>query len=258
MDGLTGHEPIAHGLTGAQILALWDTYGAAAPAVRALGILASCTDLGRDELLALTVGRRNQMLYACRRRTLGASMAAFAHCPHCGEAVEFVMDLDNLHAADVAAPPQEFVCPHADGCYRLDVRPPTVGDLLALAADAAADVETLRERLLARCVTAAARDGVAVTVASLPVPVSHALAAHLAAVDPWAETLLELACPACATRWHAAVDIGEFFWREVTVQAKRLLREVHLLARGYGWREADILALHPRRRQAYLDLLLES
>ncbi|MEZ4718279.1 MAG: hypothetical protein R2851_19635 [Caldilineaceae bacterium] len=80
----------------------------------------------------------------------------------------------------------------------------------------------------------------------------------LAAVDPWAETLLELACPACATRWHAAVDIGEFFWRELTVQAKRLLREVHLLARGYGWREADVLALHPRRRQAYLDMLLES
>ena len=54
------------------------------------------------------------------------------------------------------------------------------------------------------------------------------------------------------------MDIGEFFWRELTVQAKRLLREVHLLARGYGWREADVLALHPRRRQAYLDLLLES
>ena len=249
----------AHGLTAAQILALWDAYAAAAPAARALGILASCTDQGRDELPALTVGRRNQLLYACRRRTLGASMAAFAHCPHCGEAVEFVLDLDNLHAADRPAPPEpDFVWRHADGCYRLEVRPPTVGDLLALAGSASADAETLRRQLLARCVTAAACDDVAVDVTSLPVPVSRALAAHLAAVDPWAETLLELACPACATRWHAAVDIGEFFWREVTVQAKRLLREVHLLARGYGWREADVLALHPRRRQAYLDLLLES
>ena len=35
-------------------------------------------------------------------------------------------------------------------------------------------------------------------------------------------------------------------------RAQRLLMEVHLLARAYGWREADILGMSPARRNAYL------
>jgi hypothetical protein len=30
---------------------------------------------------------------------------------------------------------------------------------------------------------------------------------------------------------------------------------VHLLARAYGWRETDILALSARRRQSYIELI---
>jgi hypothetical protein len=52
-------------------------------------------------------------------------------------------------------------------------------------------------------------------------------------------------------------DIVSFFWTELSAQAKRLLREVHTLARGYGWREADILAMSARRRQLYLDLVTD-
>src|SRR5206468_730296 len=37
--------------------------------------------------------------------------------------------------------------------------------------------------------------------------------------------------------------------------AGRLLREVDALARAYGWREPDILALTPWRRDAYLQLV---
>jgi hypothetical protein len=33
-----------------------------------------------------------------------------------------------------------------------------------------------------------------------------------------------------------------------------MLREVDTLAAAYHWAEADILALSPRRRQAYLEL----
>jgi hypothetical protein len=33
------------------------------------------------------------------------------------------------------------------------------------------------------------------------------------------------------------------------------LREVHTLAWAYGWREADILAMSPARRQFYIELV---
>jgi hypothetical protein len=38
----------------------------------------------------------------------------------------------------------------------------------------------------------------------------------------------------------------------VAARAQRLLMEVHLLARAYSWRESDILAMSPARRNAYL------
>ena len=40
-----------------------------------------------------------------------------------------------------------------------------------------------------------------------------------------------------------------------TAWAVRLLGEVHELASAYGWREHDVLALSPWRRQAYLQMV---
>ena len=53
------------------------------------------------------------------------------------------------------------------------------------------------------------------------------------------------------------VRYRSYLWHEVDAWALRLLRDVHRLARAYSWREADILALSPSRRQCYLDLLNE-
>jgi hypothetical protein len=51
-------------------------------------------------------------------------------------------------------------------------------------------------------------------------------------------------------------DIVSFLWTEIAAEAKRLLREVHILASAYGWREADIFSLSPLRRQFYLEAVL--
>ena len=71
--------------------------------------------------------------------------------------------------------------------------------------------------------------------------------------DPQAEVLMPLTCPNCEHSWHSLFDIVSFFWTELTSQAKQLLQEVHVLARFYGWREADILAMTTVRRRFYLD-----
>ncbi len=76
----------------------------------------------------------------------------------------------------------------------------------------------------------------------------------MAEQDPQAEILLDVACPACGHAWQTLLDIVDFVWREVSAGATRLLEEVHTLARAYHWREADILALSSRRRQAYLEM----
>jgi hypothetical protein len=101
------------------------------------------------------------------------------------------------------------------------------------------------------------RDGVEVDFGTRPPPraLVRALVERLGAADPGAETLLTLTCPACDHRWQTVLDVASFFWDELATRATRLLREVHTLARAYGWREAEILALPGRRRQSYLELV---
>ena len=81
------------------------------------------------------------------------------------------------------------------------------------------------------------------------------LAAHLEAVDPDADMTLDVTCSACGARSEAVFDVAVYLWTEIEAEALRLLRDVHCLARGYGWGEADILALSPFRRRAYLELV---
>lgn len=92
-------------------------------------------------------------------------------------------------------------------------------------------------------------------VSQLPESVITALSQRMAGADPQADVHLALDCPDCGHQWRAAFDIVSFFWSEIGVWAKRVLREVHILASAYGWREDDILAMSPWRRQVYLEML---
>ena len=64
-----------------------------------------------------------------------------------------------------------------------------------------------------------------------------------------------LSCPSCDHRWQMAFDILYFFWSEINAWASRIMQEVHVLARAYGWRENEILGMSPWRRQRYLKML---
>jgi rubredoxin len=74
----------------------------------------------------------------------------------------------------------------------------------------------------------------------------------LESADPWADLSLAFQCPACGRDGEAGFDVASYLWEEVDVSARQLLNEVHLLAQAYGWSEAEILALSPARRSAYL------
>ena len=93
---------------------------------------------------------------------------------------------------------------------------------------------------------------------ALPADVRAALARAMAESDPLAEVLVAVSCPACETVFAADLDLGAFVWAELRAHAQRLLREVDVLARAYGWTEADVLALDDRRRGAYLELAREA
>ena len=62
-------------------------------------------------------------------------------------------------------------------------------------------------------------------------------------------------CADCGHAWDALLDIGACFWAELASHARQLMDSVHRLASAYGWCEADILALSPARRSAYLAMV---
>lgn len=139
------------------------------------------------------------------------------------------------------------------GDHEARFRLPNSQDLLE--AVRSEDLESVRQHLLQRCLLGIYRQGQETAVDSLPDGMIQAVLERMEQADPQANLRLELSCPACNHSWQAAFDIVSFFWNEIGAWAVRMLREVHALASAYGWREADILAMSPRRRQAYLELI---
>lgn len=117
------------------------------------------------------------------------------------------------------------------------------------------NVEIAKASLLERCILQANHNGIEIAHQELPPEVVTQLAMQMAEVDPQAEMLFDLCCPGCQHEWQILFDIVSFFWTELNAQAKRLLLEVHQLARHYNWREADILSMSAMRRNLYLELI---
>ncbi|RYE87733.1 MAG: phage baseplate protein [Hyphomicrobiales bacterium] len=217
--------------------------------MRALALLAAALPETRvDELAGLSIGQRDASLLQLRELLFGPVLTAVTSCPSCGEQVESTFRVAQVRVAS-DRPPDPSYAVDISG-YRATFRLPNTCDLLKLA-----DAETACDALFARCLTEVRdADGAAVNPKSLTPAVIAGIAARMADADPQAEIELALVCPACEHRWPMVFDIAGFLWKELNAWALQTLRDVHTLARSYGWREADVLALSPTRRQAYLEL----
>jgi len=234
-------------LSSRQILWTWERGERWHPLDQALLLLAAAEpETPRQELAGLSVGRRDAGLLALRERTFGPRLRGFAACPGCAESLEFTLSTTDLRAKETEQKTWHALA--RDG-YRVRFRLPNSHDLAAVSGSS--EPTAARVLLLERCLVAR-KAGRPVPASALPTGVVEAVEARMSDLDPQGETILELRCAACGHQWRAALDIGSFFWQELAAEARRLLREVHLLASAYGWGEAEILALTPARRNAYL------
>jgi hypothetical protein len=240
-------------LTAIDVVGVWESGLGLRPPDRALAILVPAfPQTPLDELASLSLGRRDSYLLSIRERLFGSDIDCFAECPGCDERLEFTVNAAEIRVYDsFEARAREFEL-SANG-YDLRFRLIDTTDLAAISA--CEEREAAREMLVQRCVIEASHEGIQVPAATLPDEAVVALANRLAERDPMAEMSFDLTCPACAHRWQVVFDIADFLWTEISALAKRLLSEVHTLARAYGWREPDTLSLSARRRRYYLDLI---
>lgn len=252
------------GLTAAELLSAWEQ-GFGQPSFRRALILlsAACPDWSAEQLGRLSIGQRDGRLLALRERTFGEELVSVAACSACGEQMEASFSTADIRltalADEVGAPlpardsdEPEPLSLNLDG-YDVLFRLPNSTDLAAISGS----LEPLSSQhtLLQRCIQGASRDGAAIPYAELPADLLDAIALRMEEADPQANVQLNFSCVGCGKSWQAVFDIEAFFWGELNRWAERLLLEVHQLARAYGWREADILAMSPHRRRFYLDML---
>jgi len=210
---------------------------------RALLLHAAADPAADPETLAdRTLGERNAALLCLRQTLFGDALKSCVDCPECGERLEFALSA----AALLERAPASDDRPAFVECRGRTLRLPTTRDLASVAnePDEASATDKLLERLLA--------DG---APAELSVAAEE-LTTALDAADPCMDLGTDLTCPACEHQWSATFDVPGFLWEEIDVRVRRLLDEVHTLARAYSWSEGEILALSDTRRRAYLDRVM--
>lgn len=229
--------------TPATLLDAWERGGEGSPAMRGLLLLDTAdTGLGRDGLARLAIGRRDALLLRLRQRLFGDAMEAVVACPACAARVELSLSCGELLAVDRGDGEVPFAIDIQLDGKTVTAQLPATADLLAI--EACETPAQARDILLQRCTGSLAWTDDEAT----------RLEAAMAAADPLADIELACRCPECSGAWTPGFDIARYLWSEVHAWALRFLREVDLIARTYHWREEDILALTPTRRQAYLEL----
>jgi hypothetical protein len=240
-------------LSAQQIVQVWELGQRQHFLDRAVTMLTmACPEHTASDLASLSIGQRDAYLLRLRELTFGDKLTSFATCPHCGERLESNLSVSNFRIVELQPPQSQVYCCQIDS-FELQFRLPNSWDLAAIVGQQ--DVMQAKSILEQRCLLQASLQGQLVDYDQLPAEIVQQFGLRMTECDPQAEILLSFTCPACEQSWNLLFDIVTFFWTELTTQAKRLLHEVHLLARFYGWREIDILTMSTARRQLYLSLV---
>jgi hypothetical protein len=227
-----------------KILDVWEAGRQQHELDRALTLLTAASGLSRDELADLTIGERDARLLRLRELVVGAGAAGISECPECGERVEFAIDTATIACREEVTETAREIEVHGT---RVQFRLPTSRDLAEVVASPD-DAEGLR-RLIERCLIGPD------SVRELLGEIVEVLSASMLEADPQSEIIISLGCPNCGKHWELLFDIAHFFWNEMAAQAQRLVREIDVIARAYGWTEREILSLPAQRRRTYLEML---
>jgi hypothetical protein len=242
------------------LLALWERCFAAPSAVQALELaVLARPELQRGALEHLSIGERDRVLLGLRENLFGSQVQSLVHCPKCNEGLEFAFEIGQLRVETgipetgrLETEPLELEL----AGQRVRFRLPNSLDLIAVSR--ISNAKQMRQTLLERCLLGV-EGGSEKSLKSRAIywnpEALESINQAMQQADPQAVIELNLNCPACTHCWAAIFDIASFLWREIDTWARRTLREVHRLARAYGWTETEILALSGTRRRLYLELV---
>lgn len=234
-------------LTGERLLAACEQAQSEPAMLRAITLLgAALPEHSRDELLQRPLIERDRLLLQLHGISFGSALEGYAACAQCGAAMELSLTVaELLQQLDASRAPASLPWPDGDECRSM--RAVTSADLLAAAY--APDEAAAEQQLLLRCL------GMDSAAPAWPADTMQRLRSHFEQLHAGGELHCVMHCPDCGHASSYELDLAHFLWREALHAARRLLGDIHALALNYGWREQDIAAMSPVRRDAYLELL---
>jgi len=224
-----------------------ETHAARPQRVTAI-IAALCEAVGGEPCDAalvrrLSVGTRKWLLQHVARRFAADARWFEARCPSCSKPFDLECDLEHAPRKPAGSGfpvieivtslgPRLFEAPNGGHEEHItDIRPDdprrTLAGLCGLAAEAEEEADRFTEHEL--------------------VLIDEALET----ISPAVADGVDAACPECGREAHFTIDPLDFAFPP----AGALLRDVHILARAFGWSERDILSLPATRRRAYVALV---
>ncbi len=222
-------------LSDRDLLQLWDAGCELHPLDRALALIETTGGSARADVAALPLGTRDRLLFGISSRLYGPKITLVAHCAGCGREVEVSFNADAAIAVETDE--RAIVFTHED--RQIGLRRPTSTDLaVALRSDAP------RNTLLTSLIDMPAPDRALLDAAE----------DALAQASGLSDLTLCYGCADCGQNGEAPFDILDYLWRRISQDAQRLLHDIHLLARTYGWSSDEILSLPQTRRNAHLTM----
>ena len=197
-----------------------------------------------EQVWDLSVSERDRLLASVYRVAFGEVVEAKTVCRKCEEALEVSFSMHDLLATRRPTVPEsvEYDLERGDYLFEGEVRfrLPSSRDLLEIAGLDPFDAEC---RLVSRCIDDADPDDFDEVLEAMD------------ALGPVLDLDVGATCPECGHAQDVAFSLSEFLLGALDRERTWLTREVHALARAYGWSRAEILDLSRSERRAHVALI---
>lgn len=236
-----------------QLLRLWEDGMHQTVLEKSVRLLAvSCGTHDLSPIYRMSIGERDARLLQLRIWMFGSRMKNMATCPVCKQLTEWETNTHELQLQSFPTEPAERIFSITMDGYAVRFRLPANADMAIAIAD-----KTFRseEAILTNCILEVKHEEQLITNEKLPAAVRTAIEKKMSEEDPQADIRMQISCPSCTHTWETRFDIMSYLWTEISNWAKRMVRDIYLLARTFSWSEKDILAMTPQRRQLYLQMI---
>ncbi len=230
-------------IDGGQLIALWESRQALSKSAWALAFLSAVLPgIEHHHLAKIKLGDRDSLLMTALQKYFALQISMSGRCPECQEEIEVSFLPEELGYPSMPTMGLSAYAEQDIAGHEMSIRPLCSDDL---------ENHHTHEILDRVCKF----KGTPPESEDILLALAEQITEAMAKLDPLADICFDLSCTVCGAIWEELFDPVEVVATQVDIRAPRLLEDVAVLARYYGWSENDILNMSFPRREYYLQTI---